>query len=127
MTARVTPDEAALQLRTADTLGMPHGPGQPQAFPEALGRRTDSTDLRIFGAARQSADWLDGNDEVAFLPVDIVNSPAVIHQNRPSITINAAISVERGEALAAIAHPAFREILRAAAQRASGGRSPVMP
>jgi acyl-CoA hydrolase len=33
---------------------------------------------------------------------------------------------QRGEALAAIAHPAFREGLRAAAQRASGGRSPMV-
>jgi acyl-CoA hydrolase len=33
---------------------------------------------------------------------------------------------QRGEELAAIAHPAFREGLRAAADRASGGRSPVL-
>lgn len=32
---------------------------------------------------------------------------------------------ERGEALAAVAHPQFRDALLAAAQRASGGRSPV--
>lgn len=34
---------------------------------------------------------------------------------------------QRGEALAAIAHPAFREGLREAAERASGGRSPFPP
>jgi acyl-CoA hydrolase len=161
-------------------------------------------------------DWLDGNDEVAFLPVDVVNSPGVIRRNRLPVTINGAIAVDihgqvvadtidgaqysgigghqdfvsgpglliaarsllclpstvtlgdelhsrivpwfdagtvittprhqvdvivteygtaelqgltvrqRGEALAAIAHPAFREELRAAARRASGGRSPVL-
>ena len=32
---------------------------------------------------------------------------------------------ERGEALAAIAHPQFRDELLAAAKRASNGRSPV--
>jgi acyl-CoA hydrolase len=32
---------------------------------------------------------------------------------------------ERGEALAAIAHPQFRDDLTAAAERASQGRSPV--
>ncbi|CPZ62400.1 Probable 4-hydroxybutyrate CoA-transferase AbfT [Mycobacteroides abscessus] len=32
---------------------------------------------------------------------------------------------ERGEALAAIAHPQFRDALRAAATRAANGRSPV--
>src|SRR5439155_15291758 len=33
---------------------------------------------------------------------------------------------QRGLALAAVAHPAFREGLRAAADRASGGRSPML-
>ena len=32
---------------------------------------------------------------------------------------------ERGEALAAIAHPQFRDALLAAAERAAKGRSPV--
>ena len=160
-------------------------------------------------------DWLDGNREVAFLPVDLVNSPEAIGRNRAMVTINAALAVDiqgqvvadtvggtqysgigghedfvagpalslaarsilclpstytkdgvvrsrivpwfdagtvvttprhqvdlivtehgvaemqgrtvhqRGEALAAIAHPDFRDELRAAAERASGGRSPV--
>jgi acyl-CoA hydrolase len=34
---------------------------------------------------------------------------------------------QRGEALAAIAHPDFRESLREAAARASGGESPYVP
>jgi acyl-CoA hydrolase len=34
---------------------------------------------------------------------------------------------ERGEALAAIAHPQFRDELLAAAERAAKGRSPVVP
>jgi acyl-CoA hydrolase len=161
-------------------------------------------------------EWLEGNTEVAFLPVDVVNSPEAIARNRNAVTINAALAVDiqgqiiadtisssqysgigghedfvsgpaleledrsllclpstymkgdelhsrivpwfgpgavittprhqvdvviteygaaelqgktvhqRGEALAAIAHPAFREQLRAAADRASGGRSPVL-
>jgi acyl-CoA hydrolase len=49
MTA-VSADDAAAQLRPVDTLGMPLGPGQPPAFLEALGRRTDWEDLRIGGA-----------------------------------------------------------------------------
>jgi acyl-CoA hydrolase len=165
--------------------------------------------------SRELYDWLDGNTDVAFLPVDLVNSPEAIGRNRMAVTINAALAVDiqgqvvadtiagaqysgigghedfvsgpalsiearsllclpstvtlgdelksrivpwfeagtvittprhqvdvivteygaaellgrtvhqRGEALAAIAHPAFREGLRAAADRASGGRSPV--
>jgi len=164
---------------------------------------------------RELYDWLDGGTDVAFLPVDVVNSPEVIGRNRTAVTINAALAVDihgqvvadtiagfqysgigghedfvsgpalslearallclpstfmvgdelrsrivpwfeagtvittprhqvdvvvtehgaaelqgktvrqRGLALAAIAHPAFREVLRAAADRASGGRSPL--
>jgi acyl-CoA hydrolase len=159
--------------------------------------------------------WLDGNREVAFLPVDVVNSPDVIGRNRLAVTINGALAIDvhgqvvadtidgvqfsgigghedfvsapgvsliarslicmrstvtvggelrsriapwfdagavvttprhqvdvviteygsaelqgrtvhqRGQALAAIAHPDFRDGLLDAAERASGGRSPV--
>jgi acyl-CoA hydrolase len=177
----------------------------------------DGVSVVTFAAGtRELYDWLDGNTEVAFLPVDLVNSPEAIGRNRNMVTINAALAVDihgqvvadtiggaqysgigghedfvsgpalslearsllcmpstvtvgdelksrivpwfdagtvittprhqvdvivteygaaelqgktvhqRGEALAAIAHPAFREGLRAAADRASGGRSPVV-
>ncbi|MGZ6778550.1 MAG: acetyl-CoA hydrolase/transferase family protein [Mycobacterium sp.] len=159
--------------------------------------------------------WLDGNTDVAFLPVEIVNAPEVIAANNDMVTINGALAIdvhgqvvadtisggqfsgiggaedfvagaglelsdrsliclpstfekdgrlqsrivpwfdagavittprhhidvivteygaaelegrtvrERGEALAAIAHPQFRDELLAAAERASKGRSPV--
>ncbi len=162
--------------------------------------------------------WLHENEEVAFLPVEIVNAPEVIGRNRDMITINGALAVDvhgqvvadtidgvqhsgvggqedfiagpglslsqrsllclpstyatvegevrsrivpwfdagavittprhqvdiivtehgaaelegrtvhqRGEALAAVAHPDFREELREAAARASRGRSPRPP
>ncbi len=50
MTERCTADEAAAHVRPVDTIGMPLGPGQPPAFLDALGRRTDWEDLRIGGA-----------------------------------------------------------------------------
>ncbi len=50
MTEHLTADEAAALLRPVDTLAMPLGPGQPPAFLEALGRRTDWEHLRIGGA-----------------------------------------------------------------------------
>jgi acyl-CoA hydrolase len=168
------------------------------------------------GGTRELYDWLHENTAVAFLPVELVNSPEAMGRNRALITINAALAVDiqgqvvadtingaqysgigghedfvsgpalslearsllclpstvtvgdelrsrivpwfdagtvittprhqvdvivteygaaelqgktvhqRGEALAAIAHPAFREGLRAAAERTSGGRSPVL-
>jgi acyl-CoA hydrolase len=167
-----------------------------------------------FGSTELYA-WLDENSDVAFLPVEIVNSPEVIAANNDMITINGALAIdiqgqvvadtlagdqfsgiggaedfvagaglelsdrsliclpstfekggtlqsrivpwfgpgavittprhqvdvivteygtaelegktvrERGEALAAIAHPQFRDELLAAAERASTGRSPV--
>ena len=169
------------------------------------------------GGSQELYDWLDGNDEVAFLPVSVVNSPENIGRNRSTVTINGAIALDihgqvvadtingrqysgigghedfvsgpalsfdarsvlvlpstitvggelrsrivpwfpagtvittprhqvdtivteygvaelqgktahqRGEALAAVAHPDFRDELWAAAARASGGRSPFEP
>ena len=38
--------------------------------------------------------WLDGNSEVAFLPVDIVNSPEVIGANDNMISINGALAID---------------------------------
>jgi acyl-CoA hydrolase len=160
-------------------------------------------------------EWLDGRTDVAFLPVDVVNSPDVIGRNKDAVTVNGAMAIDihgqvvadtiggvqfsgigghedfvsgpglslearsllcmpstveidgerrsriapwfdagtvittprhqvdvvitehgaaelqgrtvhqRGEALAAIAHPDFRDGLRDAAERASRGRSPV--
>ncbi|HKV17468.1 MAG TPA: acetyl-CoA hydrolase/transferase C-terminal domain-containing protein [Mycobacterium sp.] len=39
-------------------------------------------------------DWLDGNVDVAFLPVDIVNSPEVIASNDSMISINGALAID---------------------------------
>ena len=38
--------------------------------------------------------WLDGNEEVRFLPVSVVNSPETIAQNVRMVTINSALSVD---------------------------------
>ena len=46
----LTPDDAAAEMRPTDVLCLPLGPGQPPAFVEALGRRTDWVDLRIIGS-----------------------------------------------------------------------------
>ena len=39
-------------------------------------------------------DWLHENDEVAFLPVDQVNDPYLIDQNRNVVTINSALELD---------------------------------
>src|SRR5918996_3336730 len=166
------------------------------------------------GGSPELYSWLAGNDQVAFLPVEVINNPELIGRNRRMVTVNAAIAVDihgqvvadtiaakqysgigghedfvsgpalaledrsllclpstvtidgevrsrivpwfeagavittprhqvdvivtehgaaelqgktvhqRGEALAAIAHPDFRDGLLEAAERASGGRTP---
>jgi acyl-CoA hydrolase len=46
-------------------------------------------------------EWLDGNQEVAFLPVEYVNTPELIAQNEHMVTINAAMAVDvHGEVIA---------------------------
>jgi len=175
----------------------------------------DGVSVATFAAGTEELyEWLHENDEVAFLPVEIVNSPDVIAANRAMVTINGAMGIDiqgqviadtingtqysgigghedfvagpalsleaqallcfpstvtikgeihsrivpwfpegavittprhqvdvivteygsaelqgktvrgRGEALAGIAHPDFRDELLAAAERASGGRAP---
>jgi acyl-CoA hydrolase len=38
--------------------------------------------------------WLDGNRDVAFVPVQVVNDPTVIARNRSFVSINGALSVD---------------------------------
>ena len=39
-------------------------------------------------------EWLDANEAVRFLPVDVVNSPETIARNHQMVTINGAIAVD---------------------------------
>jgi acyl-CoA hydrolase len=39
-------------------------------------------------------EWLDGNAEVAFVPVDTVNDPTIISRNANLVSINGALSVD---------------------------------
>lgn len=50
MPEELTAEQAAARLKSADTLGIPLGPGQPPTFLQALGEREDWTDLRVYGA-----------------------------------------------------------------------------
>lgn len=55
----------------------------------------DGVSVATFAAgSAQLYEWLDGNREVAFLPVEIVNSPDLIGRNRRMVTINAALAVD---------------------------------
>jgi acyl-CoA hydrolase len=46
------------------------------------------------GGTPELYEWLDENTDVAFLPVEIVNSPDVIARNRRMVTINGALMVD---------------------------------
>ena len=46
------------------------------------------------GGSPELYAWLEDNEEVAFLPVEVVNSPDLIARNRMMVTINAALAVD---------------------------------
>ena len=52
-------------------------------------------------------EWLQDNEEVAFLPVELVNTPELIARNEHMVTINAAMSVDiHGQVIADTIHGA---------------------
>jgi acyl-CoA hydrolase len=55
----------------------------------------DGVSVATFAAGSEELySWLDGNTEVAFLPVEVVNSPELIGRNRGMVTINGALSID---------------------------------
>jgi acyl-CoA hydrolase len=46
------------------------------------------------GGTEELYDWLGGNHDVAFLPVEIINSPELIGRNRLMTTINGALAID---------------------------------
>jgi acyl-CoA hydrolase len=55
----------------------------------------DGVSITTFAAgSTELYEWLDGNTEVAFLPVEIVNSVELIAKNRELVTINAALAID---------------------------------
>lgn len=80
--------------------------------------------------SRALYDWLDGGDAVRFLPVDIVNDPAVISRNRKMISINGALSVDLfgqivADSIVGVQHSGIggHEDFLAGAGRITAGRS----
>ena len=39
-------------------------------------------------------EWIDGNDEVRFLPVDVVNAPHTISRNYRIVSLNGALGID---------------------------------
>jgi acyl-CoA hydrolase len=55
----------------------------------------DGVSVATFAAgSAELYEWLDGNEDVAFLPVELVNSTEAIARNRKMITINGALAID---------------------------------
>ncbi|MDG2306905.1 MAG: acetyl-CoA hydrolase/transferase C-terminal domain-containing protein [Candidatus Binatia bacterium] len=62
----------------------------------------DGVSVCTFAAGtRELYDWLDGNEDVRFLPVERVNDPGLIGRNRKMISINGALAVDLAGQVAA--------------------------
>jgi len=82
--------------------------------------------------SRELYEWLDDNDAVRFLPVDVVNDPAVIAANRDMISINGALSIDLGgqivaDSISGVQHSGIggHEDFLAGTGRVSAGRSVI--
>ena len=62
----------------------------------------DGVSVATFAAGKAELySWLDGNEEVAFLPVELVNSQEAIARNRSMVTINGAMAIDiQGQVIA---------------------------
>ncbi|MCE2764172.1 MAG: 4-hydroxybutyrate CoA-transferase [Ilumatobacteraceae bacterium] len=59
------------------------------------GTEFDGFSVTTFAAGEPALyEWLDGNRDVRFLPVGIVNSPEIIARNRDMVSINGAMAVD---------------------------------
>lgn len=111
MPQELTPEEAAVRLESADTLGIPLGPGQPPAFLRALGTRTDWTDLRVYGAlltvgtelfSRKGVHYLSGfygpleralrdsGADIEFTPADFRRFGPLLQRRSPRVVTTVA-------------------------------------
>ena len=111
MSEELTAEQAAARLETADTLGMPLGPGQPPAFLRALGAREDWTDLRVYGAllavgtelfSRAGVHYLsgffgpleralrDGGADIGFTPADFRRFGPLLERQAPRVMTTVA-------------------------------------
>jgi acyl-CoA hydrolase len=93
----------------------------------------DGHSIATFAAGTRALyDWLDGNEDVRFLPVGRVNDPCVIAANRKMLSINGALALDLQGQVAAdtLGVRQYSGIgghhdFSAAASRAPGGRSLV--
>ena len=133
-----TPAEAAEVLRPVDTLGIPLGPGQPQALLHALGERDDFEGLTVFGAllldlyalfTKPGVRYLSGffgpaermlvdaGGRVEFVPADFRRFTPIIERICPRVVtgLTAPPDADGWLSLSLHAGATFPELMRAAA------------
>jgi acyl-CoA hydrolase len=107
----LTAEEAVAEVRPSDGIGLPLGPGQPAAFVEALGARTDWTELNLYGALlsvlsdvfmHPNVHYLsgfygplermlrDGGANISFAPADFRRFVPILQAQAPRIMVTAA-------------------------------------
>jgi acyl-CoA hydrolase len=110
-------EEAAARLQPRDTLGIPLGTGQPPALMEALGKRDDWEDLRVYGAlllvatelfAHPKVHYLSGfygpieralrdqGANISFAPADFRRFEPILRQQAPRVMATVAASPDSG-------------------------------
>ncbi len=138
MPQKLSAAEAAALLEPVDSLGLPVGPGQPPAFLEALGRREDWSELRVYGALLMVGTELfnhpgvhylsgfygaferalrDAGANISFAPADFRRFAPLFEQQAPRVMATAAAPPdERGWcSLSLHAGGTLAELARAAA------------
>jgi acyl-CoA hydrolase len=111
MTPAIAAEEAAALLQPVDTLGIPLGTGQPAAFLDALGRREDWEELRVYGALLLVSPTLfqhpnvhylsgffgpieralrDGGANISFAPADFRRFAPLLEEQAPRVMATAA-------------------------------------
>jgi acyl-CoA hydrolase len=134
----LSPTEAVALVESADTLGIPLGPGQPPAFMQALGERDDWADLKIYGALllawsdaykHPKVHYLSGffgpveralrdqGANIGFAPADFRRFSPLLEQQAPRVmaTVAAAPDADGWCSLSLQAGGTMAELHRAAA------------
>src|SRR5687767_10352904 len=112
----MTAEEAAARLEPTDTLGLPLGPGQPPALLQALGRRADWEDLRVYGALlavgtdlfnHPNVHYLSGffgplermfrdaGANIGFAPADFRRLEPLLEEQAPRVMVTVAAPPDR--------------------------------
>ncbi len=138
MATPISPEQAAARIESRDTVGIPLGPGQPPALMEALGRRDDWEELRVYGALLSVGTELfnhpnvhylsgffgpferalrDAGANISFAPADFRRFEPLLEEQRPRVMTTAAAPPDDGGwcSLSLHAGASVGELARAAA------------